>query len=342
MSETKPTEHKLSDYEKYLYRRLGGWLMFIFVMAILSLVGGGIWVLFESSFFSFAAGLNSGLFSAAIHPSTIIYFVYMVAGIVLSSLLIYALKKRQLKKFKICFFANYGMYIAYSAYSVIKSYLNTQQYASSFSQLGSSSLYGENYFRTFYQSFVILFISLNVALLLVSIGLLIAWVFYFKRSKRVQVYFDPDYEEPEFPPYPMYPYYAYPAYYPYYNYGYGPYGANGQAAGYYQNYGYGQGYSYGQQAGYNSYGYPAPYPQQPGAAPPTAPQAPPNAPAPGAAAENAKDAEAKTSDSTAGTSPKETGAEDTGETPATDAPKDPPADSAPSDDAGSMDADLGL
>lgn len=220
------------------YRRMGGWLMFINVMAIIFIVSYSLSLL-GSIFYSFWLGMFGSAVGSYTYSGydewwrfydqimgyanfsgifTLIVSILSLAAVI--CVLIF-LNKRNLLYFKISFFAGFGVsaissvvLIAYYAFNpigrIFQGIFDDYSYYTGDYYSGYPSFYAmSDYMNRF-------LIIMMVVGLLVTIGLAIAWFFYFKRSQRVAVYFDPNYVEPaplyQAPSYPSYPVPAVPAY----------------------------------------------------------------------------------------------------------------------------------
>lgn len=235
--------------------------MFIKVMAILQIVSSGYSLLTVS----FGAAVYVPVWYRALNV------LLAVAMLALSICTLVFLSRRQLPRFRLSLLSYYGAAVVSAVAGCIMFSLN--QYAM-LSYMRQSSPYYTSYSSSEKQAFdamimgMLDFVSaLFIVGVLVQIGLLIAWYYYLQRSKRVAVYFDPNYVEP--PP-QLYPYAA-----PGYPYG-GPAGYYGQPL-YYNGYLPQGGYppqvpqggppSYAGPGGY----YPGGYADSPGGMPPQQP-----------------------------------------------------------------------
>lgn len=218
------------------YRRLGGWLTFIQVMTIILIVVyslsllSAIYLCFIVGFFDAAYyGLSDVLGNAPALEGLFGYYGFTVVQSLIFSILNLAavicvlvfLNKRNLRYFKIAFFAGYAFvafqYIVQTIYYAANPLRNI---------LGEIMEY-DSYYD--YEGFLLgnsmsdffsrVFVATNIVCLIITIGLAVAWFFYFQRSERVRVYFDPNFVPPAYIPPPAMPApqpaYAYPAPMPY-------------------------------------------------------------------------------------------------------------------------------
>lgn len=209
------------------YRRLGGWLMFIQVMSIILIVGYSLSLL-ASALYSFLAGFMEVAYNSLVDYSGELYgfanfFSYyqfiMIYTLIFSILSLAAvicvlvfLQKRNLKYLRISFFTGFGIAIAGTVVQII--YYAFNPLSRILEGIFSDMVYDYGYYEPFpynlmeywNRSIIVLF----VVSLVITVGLAIAWFFYFQRSKRVAVYFDPHYVEP--PTYGTPSYMASPAY----------------------------------------------------------------------------------------------------------------------------------
>ncbi len=202
------------------YRKLGGWLMFINVMSIIGIVVHGLNVL--SSFFSFfALGFSGSMFAVVeqeigipglFQSFTGLYNFLIVSVFVLSLILLATcicrlvfLQKRQLKPFKVAFFAGYGASIIY--YVIYLIYFAVNPLGTSIQRVYEQmqKLPGYQYdpqFDVFWKAQMDYIngymLAVAIICLVIGIGLAVAFFFYFQRSRRVKVYFDPNYVDPPY------------------------------------------------------------------------------------------------------------------------------------------------
>ncbi|NLW79328.1 MAG: hypothetical protein GXY32_07965 [Ruminococcaceae bacterium] len=195
------------------YRKLGGWLLFINVITILSIVFNGLSLLTYLVSLSQAintrypgdgelqASLKSFYFGTALR-GTITAAVFLALAI---CVLVF-LHRRRFKPFRVLFMATQGLYVAQYVVAIITSIINPvgqslyNTYGLIFEDIFDSYPFSTSSskfdLQAFSQSIEALFWVFLILATAVSIGLFIAWLFYFMRSKRVKVYFDPAYVNP--------------------------------------------------------------------------------------------------------------------------------------------------
>lgn len=245
------------------YRRLGGWLMFIKVIAILQIVSSGYSLL--------TTPFNTATVYMPAWYRVLNVFLAM-AMLALSICTLVFLGRRQLQQFRLSWLSYFGVAVVSAAAGSIMFSLN--QYAM-LSYMRQSSPYYTSYSSSEKQVFDAMImktldfvLALFIVGVFVQIGMLIAWYYYLQRSKRVAVYFDPNYVEP------LLQYYPYGA--PYYPqagqtggyYGQAPYLNSYPPQGYYPQ--QGEQYPYA-----GPYGYTAPPPSQQAPLPQQGQPAPP-------------------------------------------------------------------
>ena len=192
------------------YRKLGGWLMFINVMSIIGIVSGGIGILsYVSMFVMFGAiGSLEPALDAFFHTMQIfmsVMFVVLLVQLALNICVVVFLNRRRLHPFKIAYLAEYGLAVLmYIAGIVLFAVLPFGElYAMLFRDIPGDAYYelqSSGFFAAM-DSFNIVYITLYAVFAAAAIGLGVAWWFYFKKSQRVKIYFDPNFPEP--PPYYM-------------------------------------------------------------------------------------------------------------------------------------------
>ena len=192
------------------YRKLGGWLMFIHVVSIIGIVSGGIGFLSYISWLAITGVVRGIEPSVAAMFDTFqvfmgVMFIIMLVQLALDICVVVFLNRRRLQPLKIAYLARYALtallYIAgivlfaLVPFSNLYAVLLRDMPGDAHSELQSSG------FLAMMDSFNIMYIVIYAVFAAVAIGLGVAWWFYFKKSQRVKIYFDPHLPEP--PPYYM-------------------------------------------------------------------------------------------------------------------------------------------
>ncbi len=192
------------------YRKLGGWLMFINVMSIIGIASGGAGILSYISLFAMFGAMRgiepamSAMFDA-FQVFMGVMFIVMLVQLALNICVVVFLNRRRLQPLKIAYLAEYAltvlMYIAGIILFAVVPFSNL--YAVLFRDMPGDAYYElqSSGFLAMMDSFNIVYIMIYAVAAAVAIGLGVAWWFYFKKSQRVKVYFDPNFPEP--PPYYM-------------------------------------------------------------------------------------------------------------------------------------------
>ncbi len=173
---------------EYQYRKLGGWLMFILVMNI---------IIIAINLFS-----TPGNFASALsYPDLSVVFglIRGLALLALNVVTVLMLLKRKLRPFRICFLASRGLMVLNITIAALgqstagpglenviyNGLYSIPGYMDSLSSMGLDSGDLFNITADVIRVMVVIF----WAIALIMLGILIAWAFYFKRSRRVAVYF---------------------------------------------------------------------------------------------------------------------------------------------------------